>query len=100
MVDGRVETTWHRVGWWSPVVMSIGIQEFGIPRKYQNQIGIWYFCLKVLDIFLVFYRNIEYDLVKSWFNIGIFRQNKNRFGIWFLLLPFHWYRFGFSLSFP
>ena len=79
--------------------MSIGNQEFGIPRKYQNQIGIWYFCLKFLGIFWVFYRNIECDLVKSWFNIGIFRQNKIRFGIWFPLLPFHWYRFAFSLLF-
>ena len=32
-------------------------------------------------------------------NIGIFRQNKNRFGIWFPWLLFHWYRFGFGLSF-
>ena len=55
--------------------MSIGNQEFGIPRKYQYQIGIWYLYLKFLGIFLVFYRNLEYDLVKSWFNIGIFRQN-------------------------
>ena len=30
---------------------------------------------------------IEYDLVKIWFNIGIFRKNKNRFGIWFLWFP-------------
>ena len=59
------------------LVMSIGNQEFGIPRKYQYQIGIWYLCLKFLGIFLVFYRNLEYDLVKSWLNIGILRQNKN-----------------------
>ena len=44
--------------------MSIGNQEFGIPRKYQYQIGIWYLCPKFLGIFLVFYRNLEYDLVK------------------------------------
>ena len=81
------------------LVMSIGNQEFGIPRKYQYQIGIWFLCLIFLGIFLVFYRNLEYDFVKSWFNIGIFRQKKNRFGIWFLWLPFHWYRFGFGLSF-
>ena len=56
--------------------MSIGNQEFGIPRKYQYQIGIWYLCLKFLGTFLVFYRNFEYDLVKRWFNIDIFRQNK------------------------
>ena len=63
------------------LVMSIGNQEFDIPRKYQYQIGIWYLCLKFIGIFLVFYRNLEYDLVKSWFNIGIFRQNKNWFGV-------------------
>ena len=79
--------------------MSIGNQKFGIPRKYQNQIGIWYFCPKFLGIFLVFYRNFENDLVKIWLNIGIFGQNKNWFGIWFLWLSFHWYRFGFGLSF-
>ena len=79
--------------------MSIGNQEFGIPRKYQYQIGIWYLCFKFLGTFLVFYRNLEYDHLKSWVNIGVFRQKKNRFGIWFLWLPFHWYRFGFGLSF-
>ena len=52
--------------------MSIGNQEFGIPRKYQYQIGVWYLCLKFLGIFLVFYRNLEYDLVKSWFRFVIF----------------------------
>ena len=62
------------------LVMSIGYQEFGIPRKYQYQIGIWYLCLKFLGIFLVFYRNLEYHRVKSWFNINIFRQNKS---VWF-----------------
>ena len=35
---------------WHKVVMSIGNQKFGIPRKYQYQIGIWYFCLKFLGI--------------------------------------------------
>ena len=34
-------------------MMSIGNQEFGIPRKYQYQIGIWYLCPKFLGIFLV-----------------------------------------------
>ena len=38
-------------------------------------------------------------LVKIWLNIGILGQNKNWFGIWFLCLSFHWYRFGFGLSF-
>ena len=69
--------------------MSIGNQKFGIPRKYQNQIGIWYFCPKFLGIFLI-YRNFVNDLVKIWLNIGILGQNKNWFGISFLWLPFHW----------
>ena len=56
--------------------MSIGNQGFGIPRKYEYQIGIWYICPKFLGIFLVFYRYLEYGLVKIWFNIGIFRHNK------------------------
>ena len=84
---------------WSELVMSIGNQKFGIPRKYQSQIGIWYFCPKFLGIFLVLYRHFENVLVKIWLHIGILRQNKNRFGIWFLWLPFHWHRFGFGLSF-
>ena len=58
------------------VVMSIGNEKFGIPRKYQNQIGIWYFCPKFLGIFLVFYRNFVNVLVKIWLNIGILGQNK------------------------
>ena len=41
------------------LVMSIGNQKFGIPRKYQNQIGIWFFYPKFLGIFLVFYRHFE-----------------------------------------
>ena len=63
--------------------MPIGNQKFGIPRKYQYQIGIWYYCPKFLGIFFVFCRNLECCLPKIWLNIGIFRQNKNRFGIWF-----------------
>ena len=57
--------------------MSIGNKNFGKPRKYQNQIGIWYFCPKFIGIFLVFYLNFENDLVKIWLNIGIFGKNKN-----------------------
>ena len=53
-------------------MMSIGNQKFGIPRKYQYQIGIWYFCPKFLGIFLVFYRQFENDNVKIWLNFGIF----------------------------
>ena len=41
------------------LVMSIGNQKFGIPRKYQNQISIWYVCPKFLGIFFVFYRHFE-----------------------------------------
>ena len=77
--------------------MSMGNQKFGIPRKYKYQIGIWYFCPKFLGIFFVFYRYFENDRVKIWLTIGIFRQNKNWLGIWFLWLPFHWYRFCFVI---
>ena len=45
--------------------MSIGNQKFGVPRKYQNQIGLWYFCPKFLGIFLVFYLNFVNVLVKK-----------------------------------
>ena len=38
----------------SELVMSIGNQKFGMPRKYHNQIGIWYFCPKFLGIFWYF----------------------------------------------
>ena len=58
------------------LVMSIGYQKFGIPRKYQNQFGIWYFCLKCLGIFWVFYRYFENDIVKIWLNIGILGRIK------------------------
>ena len=50
--------------------MSIGNQKFGIPRKYQNQIGIWYFCPIFLGIFLVFYRNFVNVLVKIWLTLA------------------------------
>ena len=56
--------------------MSFANQKFAIPRKYQCQIDIWYFCPKFLGIFLVFYRYFENDLVKIWLNIDIFLQNK------------------------
>ena len=58
------------------LVMSIGNQKFGIPRKYQYQIGVWYFCPKFLGIFLVFYRYFEKALVKIWLNIGVFGRTK------------------------
>ena len=57
-------------GYW--LVMPICNQKFGIPRKYQNQIGIWYFCPKFLGIFLAFYRNHVYGPLQIWLNIGIF----------------------------
>ena len=56
--------------------MSIGNQKFGIPRKYQYQIGIWHFCLKFLGIFLVFYRHFENALVKIWLHSGILAELK------------------------
>ena len=58
--------------------MSIGYQKFCIPRKYQNQIGIWYFYPKFLGIFLVFYRHFEnaqcYNF--GYLTIGIFGRIK------------------------
>ena len=56
--------------------MSIGNQEFGIQRKYQYQIGISYFFPKFLGIFLSLCQHLEHGHIKTWFNIGIFRQNK------------------------
>ena len=56
------------------LVMSIGNQKFGLPRKYQYQIGIWYFCPNFFGIFLVFYRYFEKALVKIWLNIGILAE--------------------------
>ena len=80
-------------------MMSIDNQKFGIPRKYRYQLGIWCLCPNFLGIFLVFYRNLAYGVLKISLIIGIFRQDKNRFGIWLPWLLFHWYRFGFGLSF-
>ena len=54
------------------LVMSIVNQKFGLPRKYQYQIGIWYFCPRFLGIYLVFYGCLQYDLLKTLLNIGIF----------------------------
>ena len=56
----------------SVLAMSIGNKKFGIPRKYQNQIGIWYFCVKFLGILLAFRERS----VKIWLDIGIFRRIK------------------------
>ena len=39
-----------------------------------------YFCPKFLDIFLVFYRYLEYALVRILLNIGICRQINPRTG--------------------
>ena len=52
-------------GW--VLVMPIGNQEFGMPRKYQHQIGIWYFFSKFLGIFFVFCRHLEYGHIKVGF---------------------------------
>ena len=56
--------------------MSIGNKKIGIPRKYQYQIVIRYFCPKFLGIFLVFYRYFENAFVKIWLNVGIFGRIK------------------------
>ena len=58
------------------LVMSFGNQKFGIPRKYQHQIGILYFCSKFLGIFFVFYRYFEKALLKIWLKIYIFCRIK------------------------
>ena len=82
--------------------MSIGNQKFGIPRKYQYQIGIWYSCPKFLGIFLVFYRYLEYDLYKIWLNIGIFSEEYK--SVWYLVsvkaisLVLVWFRFVIFLK--
>ena len=72
--------------------MSIGSQKFGIPRKYQNQIGIWFFCPKIFGILLAFLQCFENELVKIWLNIGIFRQNK--IGLVFGFCSFHFIGVG------
>ena len=79
----------------SRIVMSIGNQKFGIPRKYQNQISIWYFCPKYLVIFLVFYRHFENALVKIWLNIGIFGRIK--IGLVFGFYCCHFFGIGLVL---
>ena len=56
---------WFRVAVWF-LVMPIGNQKFGIPRKYQYQIGILYLCPNFLGIFLVFYGTRVYGLLKIW----------------------------------
>ena len=72
--------------------MSIGKQKFRIPRKYQYQIGIWYFCPKFLGTFLVFYPYFENILVKIWLNIGIF--GKIKFGLVFGFCGCHFIGIG------
>ena len=72
--------------------MSIGNQKFGIPRKCQYQIGIWYLFLNFLGIFLVFYRHFEFKPLKIWLNIGIFRQNK--MGLVFVFYVVHFIGIG------
>ena len=43
------------------LVMSIGNQKFGIiPRKYQYQIGIWYFCPKFLGTYFIGILSVVY----------------------------------------
>ena len=58
----RRRLRWRAQNMMSELVMSIGNQEFGIPRKYQYQSGIWYFCPKFMGIFLVFYQDLKYGL--------------------------------------
>ena len=49
----------------SRVAMSIGNQEFGIPRKYQSKSVFWYLCLKFLGISLVFIGILSTTLLKA-----------------------------------
>ena len=47
--------------------MPIGNQKFGISRKYQYQIGIWYFCPQFSWYFLgILILNLVYGLLKIW----------------------------------
>ena len=80
--------------WWcQSVTKNLVYQE---NTNIKSVFGV---CPKLVDIFLVFYRYLKIDPLKRE-NIGIFRQNKKRFGIWFLfMLPFNWSRFGFGMSF-
>ena len=73
-----------------PAKRSIGNQEFGYNYQENTNTISAFGCPKFLGISLVFYPYFENAFVKIWLNIGIFWQNKNRFGIWFLWLPFHW----------
>ena len=66
---------WTQVDSVGGLVMSIGNTKFGIPRKYQNQIGVWYFCPKFLGFSWYFIGILRTLNVKIWFNVGIFRQN-------------------------
>ena len=93
-------TAVHTLAFHSSLVMSISNQEFGIPRKYQYQIAIWYLCLKFLGIFWVFYRNLEDHLVKSWLLV-FFGRIKS---VWYLVsvvaisLVSVWFRFVIFLK--
>ena len=85
---------------WCELVMSIGNQKFGIPRKYRYQIGIWYFYPRFRGIFLVFYRYVECDcnLVKCWYFSAEYKS------VWFLVsvvavsLVSVWFRFVIFLK--
>ena len=80
--------------------MSIGNQEFGKQENTNTKSVFGIYVSNFLFFCWYFIRNLEYDLVKSWFSIGICRQNKNRFGIlvsvvaislvsvWFLVVIF------------
>ena len=76
--------------------MSVGNQKFGIPRKYQYQIGIWYFCPKFFGIFLVFYRYLEYDHLKK-IGLILFFFVRIKFGLVFGLCGCHFIGIGLVL---
>ena len=84
------------------LVISIGNQEFGMPRKYQYQIGSWYliFISQIYWYFLgILSESVSTTLLKVGLILVFFGRIKIGlvFGFWWL--PFHWYRFGFGLSF-
>ena len=83
----------------SDLVMSIG-KQIAIPTKKIPTPNQYLALLSQISwYFLGIFRYLEYGFLKIWFNMDIFRQNKiGLVPILFLLLPFHWYRFGFAVS--
>ena len=83
-------------------MMSIRNQEFGIPRKYQHQIGIWYLCPKFLGIFLLFYQYVEYDPHKCGLILVFFGEIKIGLVFFFFVIAISlvsvWFQFVIFLK--